>query len=96
MPVPRRIRTILALVSVGPLVVACASTEDDFVGKAQDVIVERFASDLRIEVTATCATPTSTAVGTTFVCEAHQGDAVVATFLAEITGAHEVVLTQQP
>lgn len=91
----RRFRALAAAGTV-VLVAGCSASKDDFASKAEDLIVERFASDLQVEVTATCEAPGSTAVGSTFVCEAHQGDAVVATFLAEITDANEVVLTQQP
>ena len=99
MPVDRVIRTLLTTGSAAAVVCSlggCSASKDDFVDKAQRIIVERFASDLGVEVTATCDEPGSTAVGSTFLCEAHQGDAVVVTFLAEITDASEVVLTQQP
>lgn len=94
--VPRSIRALVAVATASAIVVSCSASKGDFVSKAQDIIVKRFASDLGVEVTATCAEPGTTTVGSTFVCEAHQGDALVATFLAEITDSNEVVLTQQP
>lgn len=80
---------ILALTS-------CSASKEEFRSKAEDAIVAGFADDLQVEVTASCEEPGSTAVGSTFACEALQGDVVVATFIAEITDDSEVVLTQNP
>ncbi len=96
MLVPHATRALLAVTAAATVVASCSASKDDFVSNAQDIIVERFASDLGVEVTATCAEPGSTAVGSTFLCEARQGDTLVATFVAEITDANKVVLTQQP
>jgi len=88
---------VAASVAVGAVVLAgCSASKDEFTTKAEAAIIAGFADDLQVEVTATCEEPGSTAVGSTFLCDALQGDVVVATFVAEITDDNEVVLTQNP
>jgi hypothetical protein len=86
---------------LGPLVIltsttliGCSTTSKDFKDEAEKFLESE---DLAKEAgytysDARCETPSSTSVGTQFACGATDNDGDDWTFIAEITGAREIVI----
>lgn len=91
----RTARFSLPFTVVGLLVLAgCSTTTSDFKDEAEKFLES---ADLAEEAgytyrDARCETPASTSVGTQFACGATDNDGDDWTFIAEITGAREIVI----
>ena len=91
-------RTARVLLSTGvvslTVLTGCSTTTGDFEREAEKFLESK---DLAREAgytyrDAECETPTSTTVGTQFACGATDNDGDDWTFIAEITGAREIVI----
>ena len=89
-------RTVTGIVVCTALFTACSVDKTDFRKSAEKTIVEQFDKQLKQKVTAACAEPGSTKIGTTFECTATAADGVQVKFSAAITKENEVTVTLQP
>jgi len=87
-------KTLIALAAGLVLLGACSNDETDFKKTAEKTIVSEWKKQVDEDLTVVCASPSSTAVGTTFDCEGTSPDNTVYTFQAEITKKDEVTITQ--
>ena len=92
----KRSTRVLVPVGVAALVVVsgCSTSTRDFKDEAEKFLESK---DLAAEAgytyrDARCETPASTTIGTQFACGATDNDGDDWTFIAEITGAREIVI----
>jgi len=88
-------KRILGAVAVGTMIIAgCSASSTDFKAAAEKAITG--ATGLGAGSKATCDTPTSTKVGTTFKCTGTTADGTVLPLLATITGSKAVTVGNDP
>jgi hypothetical protein len=86
-------RLLLGTLACACVFAACSADKTDFKKSAEKTIIAEVDKQLHQTVTADCAQPSSTDVGTTFTCTATAADGTTMKFSAKITKKNEVSLT---